>query len=270
MDAILAAGGTPEPGEPLYEYTQGKPKALLDIHGKPMAQWVLDALNGAASIENIVIVGLDESSGLTSSKIAAYIPSEGGLLENLFAGIKKNLEINPHAEHVLWVSSDIPTINASIVDWVVNKSLETEHDVYYNVIRREVMEARFPASKRSYVKLRDMEVCGGDMNVIRTVTVAGRNELWERIVAARKNPFKQASLIGYDTLIMLMLRLVTLEKAVRMVTSRLRVSGRAVVCPYAEVGMDVDKPNQLDMIRTDLARRQVLASPKGQPGSPQL
>ncbi len=48
MDAIVIAGGIPEPGEPLYPYTQGKPKATLEISGKPMAQWVLDALNGAA------------------------------------------------------------------------------------------------------------------------------------------------------------------------------------------------------------------------------
>jgi NDP-sugar pyrophosphorylase family protein len=44
MDAIVIAGGIPEPGDPLYEYTQGQPKALLDIAGKPMVQWVLDAL----------------------------------------------------------------------------------------------------------------------------------------------------------------------------------------------------------------------------------
>jgi hypothetical protein len=29
----------------------------------------------------------------------------------------------------------------------------------------------------------------------------------------------------------------------------------AVICPYAEVGMDVDKPVQLEMMRADLAKR---------------
>ncbi len=46
MDAIVIAGGVPTPVEPLYPYTQGKPKALLDLCGKPMIQWVLDALEG--------------------------------------------------------------------------------------------------------------------------------------------------------------------------------------------------------------------------------
>jgi hypothetical protein len=31
MDAIITAGGIPQPDDPLYEYTQGSHKALLDI-----------------------------------------------------------------------------------------------------------------------------------------------------------------------------------------------------------------------------------------------
>ena len=59
MDAIITAGGIPKPEDPLYPFTQGISKALLEIAGKPMIQWVLDALNEAATIDNIVIVGLD-------------------------------------------------------------------------------------------------------------------------------------------------------------------------------------------------------------------
>ena len=58
MDAIVTAGGIPQPDEPLYAFTQGGPKALLDIFGKPMIQWVLDALEGAKGVDNIVIIGL--------------------------------------------------------------------------------------------------------------------------------------------------------------------------------------------------------------------
>jgi NDP-sugar pyrophosphorylase family protein len=42
MDAVITAGGVPQPDELLYPYTL-KPKALLEIDGKPMVQWVLDA-----------------------------------------------------------------------------------------------------------------------------------------------------------------------------------------------------------------------------------
>lgn len=260
MDAVLTAGGIPQPGEPLYEYTLGNPKALLDVAGKPMVQWVLDALTGSNKVERIVVVGLSEDSGIVSPKIAAYLPGQGGLVQNVLAGMKKVLEINPAAHHVLYVSSDIPAITSDMVDWVIDTASQSDEDAYYNLITREVMEARFPNSRRSFTKLKDVEVCGGDMNVLRALTVTGNDELWERIVDSRKNVFKQASLIGFDTLILLALRLITLEQGVQRATRRLKITGRAVLCPYAEVGMDVDKPHQLEMVRAYLQRRSMAAA----------
>jgi len=255
MDAIVTAGGIPQPEDPLYPYTQGGPKALLDICGKPMIQWVLDALAGAKTIDSILVIGLEADSGVTCSKPIVFIPNQGGMLDNIRGGVKKVLELNPQSHHVIAVSSDIPAITSEVVDWAVNAAMETDEDVYYNLITRQVMEARYPTSKRSYVRLKDVEVCGGDMNVIRTITVTTNDELWERIVAARKNVFKQAALVGYDTLILLMLRMITLEGAAKKVIKRMNITGRAILSPYAEIGMDVDKPHQLEILRQDLAQR---------------
>lgn len=254
MDAVVTAGGIPQPGEPLYEFTQGKYKAMLDIAGKPMIQWVLDALEAAHSVARVVVVGMDDSNGLEGSKIAAFLPNQGGMLDNIRGGTEKMFEINPQVNHVLTVSSDIPAITAEMVNWLVETAMQTDHDAYYNIITREVMEARYPTSRRSYVHLRGMEVCGGDLNVIRARIVLGKEELWERIIAARKNAFKQAALIGYDTLFLLLFRALTIEGAEKTAAKRLGLSARALLCPYAEIGMDVDKPHQLEIMRADLAR----------------
>jgi GTP:adenosylcobinamide-phosphate guanylyltransferase len=254
MDALVTAGGTPEPGEPLYEYTQGKSKALLDICGKPMIQWVLDALCGAETVENIVIIGLSSDTQLVCSKKVVYITSQGSMLDNLLSGMKMALKINPESHHTLVVSSDIPTITPEMVDWVVNNAMKTDHDAYYHVVTRQTMEARFPGSKRTYTKLKGIELCGGDMNVIRT-TLSGNEQFWSKVIAARKNPLKQAALLGYDTLLLLLLRLVDLEGAVNKVTKRIHITGKAIISPYAEIGMDVDKPHQLELVRADLSGR---------------
>jgi hypothetical protein len=177
------------------------------------------------------------------------------MLENIRAGVNKVMELNPDALHVLAVSSDIPGITSEMVDWVINTTMETDHDVYYNIITRQVMEARYPDSRRSYTHLKEFDVCGGDMNVIRTSMVTGNDSLWEEIIAARKNVFKQASLIGFSTLILLLLRRINLDSALKRVSERLNLRGRAIVCPYAEVGMDVDKPHQLEIMRADLQKR---------------
>jgi GTP:adenosylcobinamide-phosphate guanylyltransferase len=253
MDAIVIAGGIPKPEDPLYEYTQGGPKALLDVAGKPMIQWVLDAVSGSKTVEQVVLISLSEEMGLECSKPVTYLPDQGGLLENVRGGIEKTIEINPQAKHVLTISSDIPTIKPEMIDWVVNENAGTDFDLYYTVIPRDVMEKRFPESKRSYTRLKDAELCGGDLNMIRSSTVYANVELWDRIVAARKSVFKQAALLGYGNLLLFLSRQLTLSGAIERVTKKMDITGKAVISPYAELGMDVDKPHQLEIVRVDLA-----------------
>ncbi len=253
MDAIVTAGGVPEPGEPLYEYTQGAHKAMLDVAGKPMIQWVLDALCESQKIRTIVMIGLSEASGLKCEKLGAFLPNQGSMLNNIRTGVKKILELQPDAEHVMLVSSDVPSIKAEMIDWIVDTCMLTDDDIYYNVIMKEVMEKRFPLSKRSYTNLKDMAVCGGDINVIRASLVTSEDEIWDHLIGARKNVLKQAAIIGFDTLFLLLLRRITIDDAVKKVAKRLNVTGKAVICPYAEVGMDIDKPHQLEILRQDLA-----------------
>jgi GTP:adenosylcobinamide-phosphate guanylyltransferase len=255
MDAVVTAGGIPQPGEPLYPYTQGQPKALLDICGKPMLQWVLDAISGAKQVERVVLIGLTGESGVTCSKPMVFIPNRTGMIENLLSGISKVLEINPSSTRAVLISSDIPAITSEMVDWEVETTLQMDVDLCYNVAKRETIEARYPGSRRTYLKLKDMEVCGGDMNVVRTSVVSMNTNIWQKIVDTRKNPLKQAAILGFDTLLLVLLHAVTLDEAVKKATSRLHMSGRAIISPYAELAMDVDKPSQLELMRLDLAKR---------------
>jgi hypothetical protein len=49
-------------------------------------------------------------------------------------------------------------------------------------------------------------------------------------------------------------RQLTMEGAVKRVTKRMDITGKVVISPYAELGMDVDKPHQLEILRADLMR----------------
>lgn len=252
MDCLITAGGIPKPEDALYALTHGKPKALLEIAGKPIVQWVLDAVTAARGIERIVIVGLSESDGLQTTKPVTYLPNQGSLLENVLIGAREILKQNPEARYVISVSSDIPAITGGMVEWVVDTAEKSDYDVYYNVIDRSVMEERYPSSNRSYIRLKDHTLCGADANVFRASLVNRSDDLVQRIVDSRKSPFKQAALIGIDSLLLLLLRRLTLDDAVARVCRKFNVTGKAVLCPYAELGMDIDKPFQYDIVAEDL------------------
>ncbi len=254
MDAIVLAGGIPTPQDPLYPYTQGRPKALLDIAGKPMTQWVVEALEGSAHIRRILIVGLKPTGALHGHKIAGYLPDQGGIIPNILAGLREVLRRDPQAEYTVVASGDIPAITAVMVDWVIEHAADgTPFDIAYSAIRREVMEARFPEARRTFTRLKDLEVCGGDLQVVRTALVNTHTAIWERLIAARKNPFKQAAIIGWDVLLKLALRRLALEEALTVISRRLGVRGKLLLPPYAELGMDADKPHQVDLLRRELA-----------------
>jgi GTP:adenosylcobinamide-phosphate guanylyltransferase len=257
MDAIVTAGGIPLPEDRLYSETRGHSKALLDIAGRPMIQWVLDALATAKLVDNIIVVGLTDKTRLECSKPIHFVPNRGKILDNLRAGVEKSLELGKKHKHVLFVSSDIPAISGEMVDWVISAAMQSDDDVYYNVITRQAMEKRFPDSRRTYIQLKDMEVTGGDMNVARIKTVTAKSEdgLLESIFDSRKIPLKQASLVGFGTLFLLLFRRLTLEELAARTLTHLGLTGRVIVCPYAEVGMDVDKPAQLELLRKELKKQ---------------
>ncbi len=252
MDAVVIAGGRPKPGDLLYEETQGNYKALLNIAGKPMIQWVLDALNGSSQVDQIVLTGLPADCGATSAKPITFLPDHGGLYENIRAGAVKLLELKPQTDRFVLASSDIPGITSKMVDWVAKTALETDDDVYYCVIERRVMEARYPGSRRSYLKLRDLELTGGDLNVLRASLIYTHEDIWKGLIATRKNVLKQASIIGFDVLLLAFFHLIDLNTAVNMVAKHLGIKARALICPYPEVGMDVDKPFQYELMRSDM------------------
>ena len=262
MDAIVTAGGIPRPEDPLYTYSYGDSKALIDVAGKPMIQWVLDALGDSKRVDNIIIVGLSPKSGVTCKKPLHFVSNQGRMLANIVAGVNKALEINRRSKYVLVVSSDIPTIKPDMVDWLVKTCMETKDDLYYGVCPREVMETRFPDSRRTYTHLKDMDVCGADMNITHVRMATEHLDMWESLIGTRKSPLRSASLIGFGTLFALFTRRLTLEDAVRRVSERIGIKARAIVWPYAEPCMDVDKPSQLDLLRSDLERQQSLVAAK--------
>jgi GTP:adenosylcobinamide-phosphate guanylyltransferase len=255
LDALILAGGIPQPDEPLYAYTAGGHKAMLEIAGKPMIQWILDALSKVKSIENVVITGLAEEKRLTCLKKLYFIKNQAGMVENLRAGAKKIREINPGCEYALITASDIPSIKTEMVEWILEAAKDKGSDIYYHIISRDIMEKRFPNSHRTYLHLRKLAFCSGDIHIASLrVLLEEDMGIWRKITDARKSPLRQAALIGFDTVFLYVLRLLSIKKAEQIITRRLKIPGKVVLCPFAEMGMDVDKPWHLEIMKSDLSK----------------
>lgn len=253
MYAVILAGGKISPENQLWAVSNGEPKAMIEICGKPMIQWVTDALNKADSVEKIIIAGLDDLSGLISAKPLLSVPDHHGVLENLAAATKLILKDSPDTEYFLAVSADIPLIKPEIIDAAIEGNRQSGVDVFYNVVERNVMEAAFPGVKRTYMRFRDGHFCGADMHVMSTNGI-------EKLIALgfvqfRKRPFKLIKIVGFDCVLRMLLFPPNVSTAEKVINKRLGIEGRTVVCQTPEIAMDIDTPEHLEIVRVQLAKR---------------
>ncbi len=255
MNAYLAAGAVPGEKDPLYPFTQGRPKALLKVAGRPMAQWVVDALNEVSEIERIGIVGLAQEDGLSGKKPMTYIPDQGDMLLNALAGLSWIRQVDDEAEYALFCSADIPAVTPEAIHWRLEAARSrAPYDLDYAVVKKQDMERQFPEANRSFVAFQDAEICGADMNLLK-VDMVVRQDFWRRIVNARKSAWRQAALLGFDMLLLMLLRRLTLAEAEAKASDRLGLIGHLQVSPYPELAMDVDKPHQLAVVERHLSNR---------------
>jgi len=256
IDCILMAGGVPQEEDLLYEYTQGKPKALLDVAGKPMVQWVLDALDAAPNVGDIVVVGLTDTAPVASPKIAHYLPDQGSMLKNILGGIDWVLEHHPQTQQILISSSDIPLLTSAMVERLLVQCADPTVDVYHTIVSREKMEQRFPGSRRSYVHFSDGDFAAGDIHVAAPHIGYKHQDLWNDLLNSRKNALKQAARLGPIFFVKLIARRLSLAELERLALQKFGINARALPVDDAEMGMDADKPFQLEICRRELERQE--------------
>jgi len=254
MDIIITAGGIPRPKHPIYKYTQGKPKALLDIAGKPMIQWVLDAVSEAKSVGHVAVVGLDGSVDLSCKKPLSVIPNHNNMVENLRAGARKILELNPSAEYVMTCTSDIPMVTPEAFDWIVEHHAQTSrHEFYMTMITKEAMMKRYPGSKRRTDRFTDIEVRGADITVVEPRIIL-QGGIADTLKQLRHNTWNQLMFIGFDTLLLISLRRLDLAGFTKRLAKKHGLDWSPLICPFPEIAMDVDFPKELELARRVLSK----------------
>lgn len=228
MEAIVLAGG-----EEAWAKRYGvRSKALVPYRGRPLAEWVLAALEGAGL--SVVYVG--ENPGLSPAP-RLTLPDQGSLLANLEAALA-------HVEgRVLVATADIPHLTPEAVRFVLEQAPEAA--LVYPIVPRERVEAHFPGNRRTYARLKEGTFTGGNLLLLDKALFFQALPLAKRVVALRKNPLALARLIGLDVLIKLLLGKLSLAELEARAQRLLGVEARALITPFPEVGVDVDREEDL-------------------------
>jgi hypothetical protein len=223
-----------------------------------MVRWVIDALEDAEIVRDIIVVGLRPEDGIASPKITHYLADQGSLLRNILAGIDYVLDVSPGTKQLLVCSSDIPMLTGDMVEAHLGQCIDPAVDVYYFLVSRERMEQRFPTSQRSYVHLSDGDFAGCDLHVVAPHIGHAYRDLWDDLLGSRKSALKQAMRLGPGFFTRLVTRRLSIAEIARRIRKKFGLNMHPIPVEHPEMGMDADKPFQLEICREELARRNSL------------
>ena len=245
-DALVLAGGRPDP-----DLGGGKlPKAFVSLGERSMVEYVLAALRATPRIDRIALVGPLPLPPAVAAGVDVAVPARGEMLDNLAAGLASLGSEAP----VLALAADIPLLTAHAVGAFLDAASVLDVDIAYGIVPRDDMVQEFPGVRKTFVRLRDGVFTGGSLVWIRPQAFVRAHDAIARALQARKSPLALARLLGPGVILGLLagsLGIADLEHRVAVLAG---IRARAVICHHPEIGLDVDHPETLAVVRNRLSR----------------
>lgn len=222
-----------------------KNKALLSINEKPMVEYVVDALHSSPYIGKISISGPEDLlKPILGSRIDFYVGDKDSLFDNVKGGLSPFIEDSA----VLVVTSDIPMITGEMITEFIRLSLEQGGDFCYPIVDKQLNDALFPEVERTYVRLKEGTFTGGNIIFLKPSIWESCEELAKNMIQFRKQPWKVAKLLGARFLLGLLMGTLSIAEVEERVNELLNIKASAIKVNYPEIGNDVDKPSDMDMV----------------------
>ena len=127
-----------------------------------------------------------------------------------------------------------------------------EGQLYYPIIPKDACLSAYPDAQRTYGKLRDGVFTGGNMMLMAKDIIPGGQQKAREIFARRKSPLKLCNWLGWGFLIKLLCHRLTVADAEARTSALLEMRCKAIITRHACIGMDIDKPSDLELARRTL------------------
>lgn len=231
MDAIVLAGGKAD--DPLAQRFGVANKTLVPFKGRPVVEYTLEALQQSGL--KVILVGPEVPLNPSPPQ---RLPDQGSMLANLEAA----LEV-AHSQKVLVATGDMPFLRPESVRWILDHAPQA--GLVYTAIPKEAIEQRFAGMRRTYVRIKEGRFTGGNMVLLDKTLFAQALPLIRKAITLRKQPLALAQVIGFGVLLKTLLGQITIAELEARISKLLGMPARALITPHAEVGVDLDKEEDL-------------------------
>ncbi len=245
ITAIVLAGG---PADDVARLQPGAAnKAFVRVGGVALVERVLRQLRACDSIGRIIVVAPASAQGNPALALADERRDDGAKIRE---SLRNGLRDLPPDDIVLVSTSDLPVLTPASIEDFVARALEADADIGYGCLERRVHEAAYPEVPHTWARLRDGTYCGGGFIAVKPRVMPQLERFIESLGAARKNPLALASLFGWDVLLRFALRRLSIAAAERRASQILGAPVRALVSPFAETAVNVDRVSDVALAET--------------------
>lgn len=240
--ALVLAGSRPGVVDPVAAYGDATHKALIKLEGRTLLARVAVALRDAGAAR-IAVVSSHPDVRAEAAVLGVDVLDEA-------AG--PSLSVKTAAEH-LGTPLVVTTADHALLkgEWVTRflSDVPSGADVAALVAARATVEAAAPDTQRTWMKMADGHWSGCNLFYLANARSLGVVELWRRVEAERKRPWRQARILGLLTLLRYAVGRLSLEDAAAQLGRLAGVRAAIVETPYGLASVDVDKPSDLDLVR---------------------
>jgi GTP:adenosylcobinamide-phosphate guanylyltransferase len=251
-------GASDEFADALTEADAAAHHALLNVDGEPMLLRVIRVLRDCPEIRRIVVC-IDEPTVLGDVPELARWLSDGSLecrtaLDSPSRSVSDLLTNVTPNERALVVTADHALLTPEMVAHITRADPDGA-DLLVAMVTSDVIRARYPETKRTWLKFRDVWVSGANLFAFLTPEAQRAAEFWVRAERFRKQPWKLVGAFGPGALFAFLFRRLDLDAAFERVSHTVGARVRVVRMPWAEAAIDVDRPADLVLVNRILAER---------------
>ncbi|WP_145202132.1 molybdenum cofactor guanylyltransferase [Sphingobium sp. B2] len=256
ITAILLAGSRPTP-DPLAVAAGVAIKPLAPVAGEPMINHPARALLAHPAVGQVII--LTQSSApfaadpatawLTTHKQVRFEQSGAGIASSLLALLERGDVPFP----ILLTTADHVLLDSAMLDQFTQEAAGA--DIAVAMVERRILLARYPRSRRTWLKFRDGWWSGANIFWFGSDRARSIIALWQEVEQDRKKGWKIVSAFGPVALIGTLLRLLTLRGGIARIGRRFGLTARLVAMEKAEACIDADKPDDVVLIERIVAAR---------------
>lgn len=219
-------------------------KAMIRVHQKEMIRYVIDAVKATGLVDQIAVVGAREDLAPILPYVDTVVEEGVDLADNVLRGTS----IFGDEEEILVLTSDIPMITPEAIEDFVKQCSKVQADFYYPIVRREVNDKKYPGVKRTYVKIKDGSFTGGNIFLVKAKAVKTCIKRAKVFLSYRKAPWKMVRELGIGFALKFLLGTLTIAQLEERVSKLFGIRGKAVISEYPEIGTDVDKESDLQLV----------------------